>query len=123
MNKFVFKKVAELTTEKTELSEVEIELASIQELEKASMGIYTAIQNARIGLDKASKEYRLLEVKFQKEFQSALQIATNAVSQFEKAAEQLGINPSSIEKYKSLKIAINVKPKDYGQMQQSYRLK
>lgn len=34
MNKFVFKKVAELTTEKTELSEVEVNLGLFQDAQK-----------------------------------------------------------------------------------------
>lgn len=45
MNKFVFKKVAEFTTEKTELSEVKVDLGVIDEAKKGMQMVLKAFNN------------------------------------------------------------------------------
>jgi DNA repair ATPase RecN len=112
-----------LFKEETQLAKHEVELASVDELNKFYNDIYNSIQDARIGLDKASKEYRTLEVKFQKNFESAMKGARESLQQFENISKQLGIDPNQIKEYKTLSLRVNVAPKDYGQMQESYRNK
>ena len=119
----VFKKVADIESNATELASHQVELGLVDDLNNSSKMIYNAIQNARLGLDKASKEYRLLEVKFEKEFISAMSAAKENLKQFDSASKQLGIDPNQSEEYKSLSLQVNVKGKDYGQMQQSFRNK
>lgn len=55
MNKFVFKKVAELTTEKTELAEVKVDLALAQDVQnsiKGNTAFYTKISKAQVAINK-----------------------------------------------------------------------
>ena len=112
---------SKLFKEETQLASHEVELASVQELKKYYNDIYNSIQDARIGLDKASKEYRALEVKFLKNFEATMKGAKDNLQQFENASKQLGLDPNQVDEYKTLSLRVNVAPKDYGQMQQSYR--
>ena len=114
--------IADITAKvEAKLASQKVELSLIDNLNNSSKAIYNAIQNARLGLDKASKEYRLLEVKFEKEFLSAMSTAKENLKQFDSASKQLGIDPNESKEYKSLSLQVNVKGKDYGQMQQSFR--
>ena len=110
-----------LFQESVELESHKVELASVQELKKSYNDIYNAIQDARIGLDKASKEYRALEVKFHKNWVAAMNVAEENLKKFENASKQLGLDPNQVDEYKTLSLRVKVAPKDYSQMQQSYR--
>jgi uncharacterized protein YhaN len=94
MNKFVFKKVAELTTEKTELSEVKVDLALVDELKKTLSEF-----------NKVSSDDDLLRSKYNQLKTEAQTIITrsetskkafeNFIDKFKIAAKDLGINPDS----------------------------
>ncbi len=116
----VFKKVSAIN-EVTKLSKHKVDLKTLDDLDKSSTQLFQSIQNARKALGDAIKQYRSIEVKYQSEFESAMKLAKDNLSQFENASKQLGIDPNMIEKYKTLKAKVNVAPSDYGKMQQSFK--
>lgn len=99
MNKFVFKKVAELTTEKTELSEVKVDLALIQDLEKE----YSFISK---GLDKmvSDREKILQEIKKYRESSVDYENFVKLKQQYETMAKELGVDMD--EKYAKLMVRL-----------------
>ena len=116
----VFKKVSAIN-EVTELASHKVDLKTLDDLDKSATQLFQSIQNARKALGDAIKQYRSIEVKYQSEFESAMKLAKDNLSQFENASKQLGIDPNMIEKYKTLKAKVNVAPSDYGKMQQSFK--
>ena len=106
---------------KTELASHQVDLKTLDDLDKSANQLFQSIQNARKALGDAIKQYRSIEVKYQSEFESAIKLAKDNLSQFENASKQLGIDPNMIDKYKALKAKVNVAPSDYGKMQQSFK--
>lgn len=91
MNKFVFKKVAELTTEKTELSEVKVDLALVDDVKKAYAD---AIAARKKSFDEMSAlQKRITEsLKSMQGLVKANEAALPVFDKFETAAKALGID-------------------------------
>lgn len=87
MNKFVFKKVAELTTEKTELSVVDIHLATVKEIDNKlkSYGLpFSDISKVQNNVSTTQSALRNMEKDINQTLQEAKQI--------ELKAKELGLN-------------------------------
>lgn len=87
MNKFVFKKVAELTTEKTELSEVKVDLALIQDLEKEYAKIVQSTKTIKDEGTRLGKEI----FAFRDVYNVDASKYINLKAEYQKAAANLGV--------------------------------
>lgn len=115
MNKFVFKKVAELTTERTELAEVKVDLALMEDIDKLNTDLSKLFQavNQFYGFKAQATNYALSQSK---EITNVLTKADNLVNIAIKQAKDLGIDLDSnatITKYKKAKDAMNATLKIY----------
>lgn len=113
MNKFVFKKVAELTTEKTELSEVDVKLAIVDDIAKMTGQVKQTIsnlksilvdyQNAEKVIEQAMKASDAAAAKGYKEATAAAKVESAAgalLNKADAAAKGLGVDSAQITGYK-----------------------
>lgn len=99
MNKFVFKKVAELTTEKTELSLQEIELASAKDL-NALYGKAVSMANNLLGnIPARVDELKKILVDNEKQAVKLISDLDGALIDYVKVLNELGIDPSKTKNY------------------------
>lgn len=93
MNKFVFKKVAELTTEKTELAEVEVNLGLFQDAQK----MVTASEKKWLA---ANQKINIINTKVSETIQALNEASTSnadalkLVNTLIANTKQLGLEPS-----------------------------
>lgn len=90
MNKFVFKKVAELTTEKTELSEVKVDLALADDVKKAYAAAIQARKKSFDQVDALQKKVNEAK-KIMQDLIKTNEAALPVFEKFETAAKSLGV--------------------------------
>jgi hypothetical protein len=102
MNRSVFKKVAELDIQNTELSEVQVELAIVDDIKKLS-------SDAEKSVSTFLKAYTIISTQKQQAiadgemyYKNAAKLETS-IKQFEAQASQLGIDPNGSKEYKTAK--------------------
>lgn len=99
MNKFVFKKVAELTTEKTELSLQEIELASAKDL-NALYGKAVSMANNLLGnIPARVDELKKVLIDNEKQAVKLISDLDGALIDYVKVLKELGLDPSKTKNY------------------------
>lgn len=112
MNKFVFKKVAELTAN-TELSEVDVKLAIVDDIAKMTgqvkqtignlKSILVEYQNAEKVIEQAMKASDAVAAKGYKEATAAAKVESSAgalLNKADAAAKGLGVDSAQITGYK-----------------------
>lgn len=105
MNKFVFKKVAELTTEKTELAEVKVDLALVDDIKAYTNGyakFFTELQGLQKRGDRLKAELNDTISAIYKWGELGKSMADDMASllvEFEKQAKALGIDAKSSKEF------------------------
>lgn len=111
MNKFVFKKVAELTTEKTELSDVKVDLAITDELNSELKTIDQVLKSANDANNKIVKFAQQLNDAYKKVAANS-NFAKNKMARIdslsknlEKLTKELGVDVKSTPAFKQIQDA------------------
>jgi hypothetical protein len=99
MNKFVFKKVAELDIQNTELSAHEVELASAKDLLALYGKAVSMANNLLGGIPSKVDELKKVLIDNEKQAVKLIGDLDGALIDYEKVLKELGIDPTKTKNY------------------------
>lgn len=102
MNRYVLNKISKLSDENTELSEVKVDLAIVDDIKKLSSDAEKSVQTFLKAYTVISTQKEQAISNGEMYYKNAAKLETS-VKEFEGQAKQLGIDPNGSKEYKTAK--------------------